>query len=105
MISTLGELIQFIEEGTPASQKPYLRSALNRAKIILGNGAEDIRLDPKALLRRLDQLSPAMAGMSPRSFANFKSRVRSALRHAAPHLAPARSHTKLTGAFVVRLSV
>ena len=60
MIRTLGELIQFVDETVPASQKPFLRSAVNRARVLLGNGAEDILLDPKILLRQLDQLSPAM---------------------------------------------
>jgi integrase len=99
MISTLGELISFIEEsGTvPASRMPYLRSALNRARMLLGQGLPDVQAEPKALLQQLDRLSPAMTGMSPASYANLKSRVRAALRLAAPHLAPARSANKLTG--------
>ena len=47
------------------------------------------------ILRRLDQLSPATAEMTSQSWANLKSRVRSALRYAAPHLAPARSRIRL----------
>ena len=98
-IVTLGDLIRFIDasDSVPASQKRYLRSALNRAGVLLGNGLADVRADPKDVLRRLDQLSPAMVDMTSRSWANAKSRVRSALRHAAPYLAPARSSTRLTG--------
>jgi hypothetical protein len=98
-ILALKGLISFIDAGAsiPASQKRYLRSALNRAHVLAANGLADIRADPKDLLRRLDRLSPAMAGMTPRSWTNLKSRVRSALRHAAPYLAPARSSTRLTG--------
>jgi hypothetical protein len=47
------------------------------------------------VLRRLDLISPAMANMTPQSFANLKSRVRAAYRYAAPELAPARSHVRL----------
>src|SRR5688500_2830481 len=93
-LSTLNGLGRWVEdsETVPASQKRYLRSAVKRARVLVADGAEDVRLEPKALLRWLDQLSPAMADMLPQSFANFKSRVRTALRYAAPHLAPARSH-------------
>lgn len=98
-IVTLGDLISFVNasESVPVSQKRYVRSALNRARVLLANGLTDVRADPKEVLRRLDRLSPAMAGMSPGSWANLKTRVRSALRHAAPYLAPARSSTRLTG--------
>jgi integrase len=102
-IVTLGDLISFINASNsiPASQKRYLRSALNRARVLLGNGLADVRADPEDVLRRLDQLSPAMVGMTPQSWANLKSRVRSALRHAAPRLAPARSRIRLEGEWAV----
>jgi integrase len=104
MIRTLNELIRFINdsETVPTSQKRYLRSAVNRAKVLVVNGAEDVRLDPKTLLRQLDQISPAMADMLPQSYANLKSRVRQALRLVQPHLAPARSHRKLKGEWAAR---
>lgn len=97
-ITTLSELIALIDasDSIPASQKRYLRSAVNRTKVLLGHGLTDVKADPKEILRRLDGLSPAMAGMTPQSYANLKSRVRSALRHAAPHLAPARSRISLS---------
>jgi integrase len=98
-IVTLGDLMRFIDasESIPASQKRYLRSALNRARVLLANGLADVRADPKDVLRRLEHLSPAMAGMTPQSWANLKSRVRSALRYVAPQLAPARSRIRLEG--------
>src|SRR5688500_18543419 len=57
MIGTLGELISFIEEsGTvPASRLPYLRSALNRTRALLGQGLPDVQAEPKALLQQLDR--------------------------------------------------
>jgi integrase len=51
------------------------------------------------VLRQLDQLSPAMTGLSPRAFANLKSLVRAAFRLFASRLAPARSKIKLKGAW------
>ena len=99
MIQTLSDLSSFIDasEEIPASRKRYLRWALNRARALLGNGLADVRADPETVLRRLEQFSPAMAGLAPQSYANLKSRVREAFRHAAPQLALARSHTKLSG--------
>jgi hypothetical protein len=96
-IVTLRDVIGVINssESIPASQKRYMRSALNRANVILGNGLADVRADPKDVLRRLDQLSPATLDMTPQSWANLKTRVRAALRHAAPYLAPARSRIRL----------
>jgi hypothetical protein len=97
-ITTLSELIALIDasDSIPVSKKRYLRSAVNRTKVLLGHGLADVKADPKEILRRLDGLSPAMADMTPQSYANLKSRVRSALRHAAPHLAPARSRISLS---------
>ena len=99
MIETLSELSTFIDasEEIPVSRKRYLRSALNRAEVLAGNGLAEVRADPKSVLRQLERLSPAMAGLAPQSYANLKSRVREAFRHAAPQLALARSHTKLSG--------
>src|SRR5680860_96336 len=86
-IATLGDLITFVDGSgeIPALRKPHLRSALNRARALLGNGLADVRADPRDVLRQLDRLSPAMAGMAPQSYANLKSRVRSVFRLAAPH--------------------
>ena len=103
MISTLTDLIRFLDasEEVPDGQKRLLRSALNRTRHLLGNGLADIRADPREILARLDRLSPAMAGMRPRSLANVKSRMRTVFRLVAPVLAPARSHTQLTGPWQV----
>jgi hypothetical protein len=93
------ELIRFAEESEviPASRERDLRSALNRARTLVGNGLADVRAELKTILRQLDRISPAVAGMSRQSYANLKSRVRCAFRLAMAHLAPARSHAKLTG--------
>jgi integrase len=99
MISTLDELAGFVKESgiIPNSQRRYQLSAVNRVKVLVGNGLADVRLEPRAIFRQLDRISPAMAGMTRQSYANLKSRFRQACRHAAPHLAPARSYIKLTG--------
>jgi integrase len=101
MINTLGDLISFVEESAaiPAPQKPYLRSALRRARALLGNGLADVQADPKEVLRQLDCLSPAMVGMTPQSLANLKSRARASFRYAKADLAPARSQVRLVGAW------
>lgn len=102
-IESMSDLASFIDEGdaVPAAQNRYLRSAVNRARILLGNGLADVPADPRTVLRQLNRISPAMAGMSRQSYANLRSRVRAAFRLAKPHLAPARSHTKLEGAWKV----
>jgi hypothetical protein len=86
-------------DAIPASQKPYLLWALNRTIALLGSGLPDVRADPRTVLRQLDQMSPAMAGLSPQSFTNLKSLVRTAFRRFAPRLAAARSRIKLAGAW------
>ena len=98
-ITTVGELAAFITASPeiPAALKPFLLSALNRVRLLLGQGQPDVSLEGGAILRRLEQLSPAMAGMLPQSLANVRSRLRRALRYAMPHLAPARSQVRLEG--------
>jgi hypothetical protein len=66
-VTTLSELIAVTDasDPIPVSQKRYLRSALNRAKVLLCHGLADVKADPKEILRQLDRLSPAMAGMTP----------------------------------------
>jgi integrase len=97
-VTTLSELIALIDasESIPVFQKRYLRSALKRTKVLLGHGLADVNANPKDILRQLDRMSPATADMTPQSWANLKSRVRSALRHAAPYLAPSRSRISLS---------
>jgi integrase len=97
-IVTLGGMREAIEAGDiPTARKKYLIWALNRTIALTGNGVADVRADPRTVLRQLDQLSPAMAGLSPRAFANLKSLVRTAFRLFASRLAPARSKIKLKG--------
>jgi hypothetical protein len=99
MITTLDDLIGFIDESdtVPAAQKAHLRSALNRTRMLVCDGLDDIRADRRVVLRRLDLISPATVKMTPQSLANLKSRVRAAYRYATPDLAPARSHVRLKG--------
>ena len=100
-IVTLGDIREAIElsETLPTRRKAYLCWALTRTIALIGNGVADVRADPKTVLRQLDQLSPAMTGLSPRAFANLKSLVRAAFRVFASRLAPARSKIKLRGAW------
>lgn len=97
-IATLGDLIRFIADcpTLPPRRRPYVLSALKRARELLGPGP-DVAADAKVVLQRLDRLSPAMSGMTAASYANLKSRVRSAFRCAAPHLPAARSYIRLKG--------
>src|SRR3954453_14505782 len=103
MITTLSDLTRFVEasEAIPAHRKRSYKSALNTTRRLLGNGQADLRVEPKDILRRLDLFSPAMAGMSRPSYRNLKSLMRAVFRLGAPVLAPARSRTKLTGAWQV----
>src|SRR4051794_37431645 len=80
-ITTVGELAAFIAASAevPAALKPFLLSALNRVRLLLGQGQPDVSLEGGAILRRLERLSPAMAGMLPQSLANVRSRFRRAL--------------------------
>ena len=98
-IVTLGEMRALIQasDAIPADRKAYLCWALNRTTTLIGNGVADVRADPKTVLRQLDQLSPAMAGLSPRSFSNLKTLLRASFRMFAPRLSPARSRVKLKG--------
>lgn len=98
-IEALGDLIEFVagQRDIAPSKKRFVLSALRRARALLGNGQADVKAESKSVLQRLDRLSPAMAGMTPQSFANLKSRVRSAFRLAAPNLTSARSYTPLEG--------
>jgi hypothetical protein len=100
-VVTLGDMRGTIElsDTIPARQKAYLCWALNRTTTLIGNGVADVRADPKTVLRQLDQLSPAMTGLSPRSFANLKTLVRGAFRLCARRLAPARSRIELKGSW------
>jgi len=95
----LSDLVRFIANSpdVPERQRPYLVSALNRTRALLGAGALDIKADPRAVLGRLDSLSPAMVGLKPQSLANLTYRVRLSIRLAAPHFASARSLVPLSG--------
>lgn len=61
--------MRFVAESSAvtASKRPYILSAVKRARDFLSNGAADLRDDPKIVLPQLDQISPAMAGMAPQS--------------------------------------
>jgi integrase len=100
-IRVLSDLVRFLAVSPLVAdkQRPFLVSAVKRCCDLIGKGASDIPADPKIILRELDQLSPAVAGMQPQSFANMKSRVRQALRLAEPQLALARLRIRLTGAW------
>jgi hypothetical protein len=98
-IVALGDIREAIDasDSTLADRKRHLIWALNRTITLIGNGVADVRADPKTILRQLDQLSPAMTGLSPPAFANLKSLIRAAFRLFASRLAPARSKIKLKG--------
>jgi integrase len=100
-IQTLGDLrdwlagLQQLSDG----ERAQIRSAIRKTDELIGHGALDLAADPRKILPKLEQLSPAMAGVSKQGFANLKSRMRKAFQLAAPVLTPARSYVHLTGAW------
>ena len=99
-ISTLGDLRDYIAIcDLPADTRSQLRSAIKRADELVGHGALDLPANPRLILERLEDWSPAMAGMSPGALANLKSRIRFALRLAEPRLAKGSRRHKLDGAW------
>ena len=97
-ISTLGDLRDYIATcNLPADKMSQLRSAIKRADELVGHGALDLPANPRLILERLEDWSPAMAGMSSGALANLKSRIRFALRLAGPRLANGTRRHKLHG--------
>ena len=98
-ILLFSELADFVApcEEVSESERAYLLSALNRTAVLIGDGAADLPADPKVVLRKLERLSPAMAGMKPRSLANLKSRIRRVFQLAGARVAPARLKARLEG--------
>jgi integrase len=99
LINTLGDLRSWIAglATISESEKAQMRSAIRRADDLIGHGSLDLAADPQRILSKLDQLSPALAGVNKQAFANLKSRVRKAFKLATPVLKPARSNVRLTG--------
>lgn len=99
-ISTIGDLRKaLIDFEVPAMERALLRSALKRLDELIGHGMLDYPANERLVFERLQQLSPAMAGMTDGSFANLKSRVRKAFRlvRAQNALLSSRSRCALTG--------
>lgn len=95
---TLEHLREYLLEcDLPSSDIALLRSAIKRADELVGHGTLDLAANQRVIFERLEQLSPAMAGMSEQSFANFKSRLRKAFRIAKGRLFNPRSRYPLTG--------
>jgi integrase len=95
-IQTLGDLRNYVLScGLPGARRDQIRSAIKRADELIGYGALDVAADAKLVLGKMEEFSPAMAGMSTAAFANLKSRLRYAFRLAAPHIKPARSSVAL----------
>jgi len=95
---TLEHLREYLLEcDLPASQIALLRSAIKRVDALIGHGLLDLPADQRVIFDRLEQLSPAMAGMTDQSFANMKSRLRKAFRLARGLLFNPRSRYALTG--------
>ena len=73
-----------------------MRAALAADKLV-GHGALDLPANPRLILERLEDWSPAMSGMGPGALANLKSRIRFAMRLAEPGLANGTRRHKLHG--------
>jgi hypothetical protein len=63
-----------------ATRKAELRSAIRTADRLVAHGALDHPADLKEVLARLARVSPAMAGLSPASLNNLRSRIRAAFK-------------------------
>lgn len=84
---TLRDLHRVIGElSLPTARKAELRSAIRKADELTGHGAMDQAADLKVQLAKLEQFSPAMAGLSKGAFANMKSRLRAAFSLATPDI-------------------
>ncbi|MCF1709454.1 site-specific integrase [Tabrizicola sp. J26] len=80
-IATLRDLYDALGKvGLPSSQRAELRSAIRRLDHLVGHGLMDLPADLPLLMARLNQVTPATAGMTPGSLANLRSRVRRAFR-------------------------
>lgn len=80
-VSTLGDLSEaLLDFEISAVERTFLRSALKRVDELIGHGMLDYPANERLVFERLEQVSPAMAGMTEGSYANLKSRTRKAFR-------------------------
>lgn len=97
---TLGDLRDALLEFDMAdAERALLRSALKRVDEVIGHGMLDYPANQRLVLERLEEVSPAMAGMAEGSYANLKSRTRKAFRLVRTHgkFRSPRSRCALTG--------
>jgi len=97
---TLGDLRDaLLEFDMPDAERALMRSALKRVDEVIGHGMLDYPANQRLVLERLEQVSPAMAGMTEGSYANLKSRTRKAFRLVQTHgkFRSPRSRYALTG--------
>lgn len=83
--------------GFPNHQDAFLKSAVKRACALLGQQMADLPADPRVILDRLEQISPAMANMTEQSLANLRSRVRKVFKKAQGQTYNPRSRFPLKG--------
>lgn len=99
-LSTIGDLREaLLDVDLSDAERALLRSALKRVDEVIGLGMRDYPANERLVFERLEQVSPAMAGMTEASYANLKSRVRKAFRlvRAQTGLPNSRSRYALTG--------
>jgi len=83
----------------PYEEIAFMRSALKRVDEVIAQGMLDFPANERLIFERLQQVSPAMAGMTDGSLANLKSRTRKAFRllRTQGKLSNPRSRFPLTG--------
>jgi len=64
----------------PDEEIAFMRSALKRVDEVIAQGLLDFPANERLIFERLQQASPAMAGMTDGSFATLKSTTRKAFR-------------------------
>lgn len=97
VIGTLGDLRDFVRgSDRPKSEKAQICSAIKRVDELVGHGNLDLPADAQKIMAKLDQISPAMAGMTLGAWANTKSRLRKAFQLAANRLVSPRNRPPLS---------
>ena len=94
---SLADLMQLIAKAadlTPAQKRDMTSATCRVAELVSPNGLE-CAADPAVISGLLKNFSPALAGMSARTFINTKSLVRRAFKYAGLIIQPGRNQTPL----------
>jgi integrase len=91
-VATMRDLCDLIlQSKLPPPRKAELCSAVKTVNRLTGHGVMDQAANLLAILHALEQISPAMAGLSVGAYANVKARVRAAFKLARPEMVSVRN--------------